>query len=473
MKKTKTIKMLGFMLVLVMMASVFSACGTDKKIETTPSASASASETTKPITVKWVGAGWNQNNKATVLAERFKVTHPNVTVEYTDIAAALNDEFFQKYDTMIASGEQIDLVYMDLVNIVKRSVNGAMKPIDDYIKAAGDNFEKDFGTAYNVLKMDNKYYGIPYSAVTYKIYINKDLLATKGIKVTNDWTIEDYKSIAAKFTDAKAGLYGSFIDYTWAVVETMYAQAELAGWSIVKKSGDKVLANFDDPRFKSNLQFLYDLSMKDKVNPDYATIKAEKLNRRLLFVQGKIPMYLDSWNGPIWTNNYAFDTEGGKGITFDWETVNLPRLDTTVPADIGYLKPIGIFGIPKTAKEGQSAYEFAKFVGVKNPEYLMGIPASTSVKIADVLKTYTTYTDKKGVKHENIYSDKIISDMLTIEKGHYAYYKFDTSLYSKYGNALENLFAQQYSLYFTGQKTLDVFIADLQKEGQKLIDAVK
>lgn len=479
MSKKGFTKLVGVLLAMTVLLTSFAACGTKEKepeaeaTKTVQNTAAQTSAAPQSVTVKWVGATWAAGDKAKTVIDRFQKENPNIKVEYSELAPVLNDEFFQKYDTMIASGEQIDLVYMDLINIVKRAVNDAIKPVNDYVKAAGDDMAKEFGNTYKLFQIDDKIYGVPMNLVTYKIFYNKTWMAEKGITIKDDWTIDDYKAIAAQFNDPKAGVYGSFIDYTWPVTETMYMLAELNGWKMVVNDGGKIKANFDDPKMKKNLQFLSDISLTDKVNPNYATIKAEKLNRRVMFAQKKTPMYLDSWYGPVFFNNYAFDTEGGKQIDFEVGVANVPRLDAGTTADLGFEKPIGIFGLPKTSKQPQEAYQFAKYFVTKNPDFVLGIPASKSLKLDDVLVAYTNYTDKKGVKHEKLYPDQLIKDLLTVKTGHYDYYKHDPAMYAKYQNVLENLFAQNYSLLFTGQVTVDKFIEDMQKKGQEEIDKIK
>ena len=55
-------------------------------------------------------------------------------IEYTELNNLVNDQFFQKYDTLIAAGEQCDLVYLQISQILNRALNGAMVPINDQIK---------------------------------------------------------------------------------------------------------------------------------------------------------------------------------------------------------------------------------------------------------------------------------------------------------------------------------------------------
>ena len=88
-------RILAFVLCLVMMLSVFAACGTDNSDKTSDDKSTdnsgdtsaddksseggdAASTDLEPCTLVWIGAGWNQNDKAKKLISMWNEKYPDV-----------------------------------------------------------------------------------------------------------------------------------------------------------------------------------------------------------------------------------------------------------------------------------------------------------------------------------------------------------------------------------------------------------
>jgi multiple sugar transport system substrate-binding protein len=422
----------------------------------------------KAIVLKWYGAGFQQNNKAEELIARFNKVRPDVTVEYVELGSLLNEEFFSKYDVMIASGEQADVVYMGVLDILKRSLNGAMLPINDQIASHGDDFTVDYGQDWTMLQIDSKIYGVPYSINAFRVFYNKNWLRNAGIEIPENWTLDQFLDITNRLKDPKAGVYGSFLPLTW--YDLTYAPAQVAGWTMVKVENGVVKPNFDDPRFRKNMEYLYRMSVVDKSNPDLPTTKAERLNRRLFLAEKKTPIIVDSWYALIWLNTYRYDSATKKEFDFDIGVTEFPRLDETVPEDVNFSSLVGAWAIPKTSKYPDVAYEFARFVANENPDQMLGIPAYKQTKMDDTLVSFTKYVDKGGIEHTGVYPDSLIIDTLTVtDKSHFGYHGFDPLLNAKYSSVLDQLFQQEVELYLIGEKTLDEFIATMQKRGAEEI----
>jgi len=421
------------------------------------------------VTLKWYGAGWEANRKAATLIERYNQKNPGVKIEYTELNNLVNDQFFQKYDTLIAAGEQCDLVYLQVSQILNRAINGAMLPLNDQIKATGSDFKKDYGdVALSMFAIDGNVYGVSYANNTFKVFYNKDMLAKKGITIPQDWTWAQFKDIAVKMNDPAAGVYGSFLPLTWW--ELTYALAEQGGWKMIVSENGKPKANFTDPLFRKAMEILYDLTMVSKVNPDLGTAKAEKLNRRIYFAEKRTPMIVDGYYALIYLQGYQFDTEGSKPLDFEIGVAEFPRLDESTSKDVTHAVLIGGFGIPKTAKHNLEAFKFARFVCNENMDFVGGIPALKGADISPVIKSFVNYIDKKGVSHTNVYPESVVRSALTISKqDHMSYYKMDPVLYAKYSAVLDQLYSQQYELFFTGQQSLNDFINTLQQRATEEI----
>ena len=64
------------------------------------------------VTLRWVGAGWSQNDKATKIIDKWNALHPEIKVEYIELGTAVDEGYLTNLDTMIAGGEQVDVTYI-------------------------------------------------------------------------------------------------------------------------------------------------------------------------------------------------------------------------------------------------------------------------------------------------------------------------------------------------------------------------
>ena len=140
-------RILAFILCLVMMLTVFAACGTadtsddkqdassgnnsaDNSADTADDADDAADSTElEPCTLVWIGAGWNQNDKANTLIKMWNEKYPDIKIEYTELSTLADENYFKNLDTMIAGGETIDVTYCGGDDAMNRAINGAFKTI--------------------------------------------------------------------------------------------------------------------------------------------------------------------------------------------------------------------------------------------------------------------------------------------------------------------------------------------------------
>ena len=421
------------------------------------------------ITLKWYGASYQQNNMAEILIERYAEIQPNIKVKYVELASLLNEEFFSKYDVLVASGEQADVVYMGVLDILKRALNGAILPINAQIEKNGDDFEADYGEEYKILDIDGNIYGVPFAINAFRVFYNIDWLESEGVTIPENWTFDQFLDVARTIADPENDIYGAFLPFTW--FDMTYAPAQVAGWNMVKEKDGKIVPNFDDPRFRKNIEYLYQMTVTEKLNPDFPTTKAERLNRRVFLAEKQVPMIVDSWYSLAWLNGYRYDSEIKRDFGFNIGVTDFPRLDENVPVDVNFSLLVGAWAIPKTSINPDAAYDFARFVTNENPDQLMGIPAYKKINIQETIKIFTNYTAKDGSKYTQVYPEQLVIDILTVtDKSHFGYYNFDPQLYAKYTSVLDQLLQQEVELYLIGEKTLDEFIAAMQKRGAEEIN---
>ena len=122
------------LLVLAMVFGMVACGGNGATTETTPDGE-------EIVTLRWVGAGWSQNGKADKIIAKWNETHPNVKIEYVELGTAVDEGYLRNLDTMISGGEVVDVTYITYSDVYNRVINGGALPLDEYITAAGDDYE--------------------------------------------------------------------------------------------------------------------------------------------------------------------------------------------------------------------------------------------------------------------------------------------------------------------------------------------
>jgi len=443
--------------------------GSDTKTTETTTSDQGGKQTEKepePVTLKWVGAGWLASEKADTLISRWVAQNPHVKVEYTELGSLVNDEYLKNLDVMIASGEQIDLTYLGVTDLLVRALNGAALPINDAIAQNGHDFEKDYtGLAKSMLTVDGNIYGVPYANNTFKVFYNKTMTDAKGITIPEKWSIDEFTDIAKKLNDPDNKVWGCIFPSTWSAL--CYAPAEVAGWTMAKKDASgKFVPNFDDEIFKTSMKWVYDLGMTHKVSPSIATIKAESLNRRVALANKQTAMIVDGPFTLVFLQTYMFNDPGTGPLDFELGIADLPYITKEAGDNASFLSLVGAFWFPKTCANINEAYKLARFICNGNFDKGTYMPAYTGADMKAATDVLLNFTDSKGQLHKDIYPYDIVLKAVTVpNESHISYWKMDPTIFAKYVPALYTLFNEQYTTYLTGEVTLEKFVENMQKLG--------
>lgn len=442
------------LLILMVLAMVLSmvACG-------------SAGKEDENVTLRWIGAGWSQNDKATKIIEKWNAAHPDIAVEYIELGTAVDEGYLKNLDTMIAGGEVVDVTYITYSDVYNRVLNGGALPLDEYIKAAGDDYEAMYGTLSTaMLSYENEIYGVPYAGNTFKVFYNKTMTDAAGLTIPETWSIEEFTAAAKALNNPDAGVYGCIFPYTWDAI--CYASAEISGWQSVKVLEDgSVAPNFDDETFMTCLAWANDLAAVEGVTPDMATYKAESINRRQALATQKAAMIIDGPYTLVWLQNYMFNDPGEGALGFELGVTNIPYT-TEAGADVSYNTVAGAFYVPKSAKYPAEAYEFAKFICNECPEEAANyMPIYADADMAAATKSFTEYTDAEGNQHSDVYPlDVAVAAVATPFEAHIGRYNYDPAL-SQYTSLMATLFTEQYALYLNGEMELTEWVDMMQTLG--------
>ncbi len=453
----KRIIMLMMALVLVFTTV---ACGSDSKEN---------DKADGPVTLRWVGAGWSQNDKATKIIEKWNDIHPDIAVEYIELGTAVDEGYLKNLDTMIAGGEVVDVTYMTYADVYNRVINGGAVALDEYIEEAGDNYEDMYGSLSTaMLSYQDEIYGVPYAGNTFKVFYNKTLTDAAGITIPETWSIEDFTVAAKKLNNPDAGVYGCIFPYTWDQI--CYTAAEVSGWQMVEQLEDgTIVPNFDDEVFKTTLKWAHDLAAVEEVTPDLATYLAESINRRQALATGSAAMIIDGPYTLVWLQNYMYNDPGEGELGFELGVTNVPYA-TEAGAEVSYNTVAGAFYVPKSAEYPAEAYEFAKFVCNECPEEAANyMPIYKDADMEAATKSFTEYTDANGNQHTDVYPLEVaVAAVATPYEAHIGHFNYDPAL-SQYTSLMSTLFTEQYSLYMNGEMELEEWVDMMQDLGESEI----
>lgn len=469
-------KILSTVLATALVATAITGCGNSATTETTAAKATEAAKTEaavaateaadEEITLRWIGAGWSQNDKATKIISKWNEEHPNVNIDYIELGTAVDEGYLTNLDTMIAGGEVVDVTYITYADVYNRVINGGALPLDEYINAAGDNYEDMYGSLSTaMLSYEDQIYGVPYAGNTFKVFYNKTMTDALNIEIPETWSIEEFKETAKALNNPDSGVYGCIFPYTWDAI--CYVSAELSGWQMVEKLEDgTIVPNFDDEVFKSCMEWAYGLAANEGVTPDMATYKAESINRRQALANGSAAMIIDGPYTLVWLQNYMFNDPGEGKLDFELGVTNVPYT-TDAGKEVSYNTVAGAFYVPKSAAYPAEAYEFAKFICNECPEEAANyMPIYKDADMAAATKSFTEYTDAAGNQHTEVYPLEVaVAAVATPYEAHIGHYNYDPAL-SQYTSLMATLFTEQYALYMNGEMELDEWVEMMQDLGE-------
>lgn len=421
------------------------------------STAAAAEET---VTLKWYGCGNEANGMADKILEKWSEAHPEIQVEYTELSTLWDDDSLKNLDIMIAGGEEFDIVGGINYNLLyPRILNGAVMPLTEAIESSGDDYAEKFGgLSTTMLSYEDEIYGVPMNQTSFKVLYNKTLFEEKGITIPDNWTLEEFTEIAEQLTEDDR--YGCVYAPTWS--QLTYAPAQVAGWEMVKTDENgEVVPNFDDPLFRSNMEWLYDLTVESDSAPSYAIMKAESLNRRIVFAQKKAAMIVDSEYSLSWLKIYMFDDPGEGALDFEIGVAELPIV-SEAGENVQYSQLSSCMWVPRTSNHLEEAYTFIKFVAEETATEAIPVSDSESA-LTDSVKLFTSYTDSKGEEHTDVYPEEEIRNWVDSSyESHLAHWDYDPAL-AAYTTVASTVYEEQYSAYFVGDITIDELVKVLNE----------
>lgn len=260
-------------------------------------------------------------------------------------------------------------------------------PLNDYIKAAGDDFEKATDCSKHVFEgmnaVDGKIYWVP-TAVrsgTRMIY-NADLVKAAGVSKLPT-TISELVTLAKKITQNGNGKYYGFATTSSApFVRCFEGMAEKSGQN--RYGYDYVNGKYDFSGYKPLINEFKKIFTDKSVLPGSSTQGVDAM--RAQFANGVVGIWANaSQEAGVFTDQFPV-------TKFKWEVGEIPTLDGTVKGALTAMPQKG-YMIMSTSKHPEQAWEVIRFFS--SEDFIKGyceqgyaLPYSDEVKsVVDTAKS--------------------------------------------------------------------------------------
>jgi multiple sugar transport system substrate-binding protein len=256
---------------------------------------------------------------------RFRETHPNVTIEYTETPST--PEGGAKYDTAVAAGHPPDVMYANADSQWKWVPQGGLEPIESYIAS---DFLSDWVPAASQMSKypDGHQYLWPTEiAVGGGVFVNLDLAKKFGADTLvppdpdRAWTPDQFLDFVTKCTHPPVFGTALMTDWVYQVNQFLYG----FGASFWNELGTKVIVNSDEG--VTGLQYLVDLQNVHKVVPPGTPGRTNDQVLRM-FRQQEIAVYPSQ---PYYVT--AFRSQPEFKTNFKWSFVQPPALTGKMRAE--------------------------------------------------------------------------------------------------------------------------------------------
>lgn len=453
--KMKEIVKRGFAVSLAgAMVLGLAACGSDAGTDDTKTQNEgnSGSSSDKPfegVTLKWA----TTDNAATGAEAKEMVElikeKTGIEIEWSITPTSKAGEM-DKVLVSLMAGDDIDIISRTPLQLEEFYNAGVLEPLDELAASADYDMENIYGE--NLTVFDDKTYGMPAYRDIWLTYYNKKIFDDAGIPypTAEGWTWEKYVETAKQLTDASKGIYGSYIGDDPAV---MYMFASQSGVPAYKEDGT---ANFDDPIYRENMEWLGTLGNDLKIQPSSLDQASGTHPYNEFLVNGNIGM----WVNGGWVASTLADQEK---YPRDWEAGILP-MPYPEGQEPSSLSINSCYAIPTTSSNKEAA--FAAISVLCENQYLLGhgrVPAKNMTE-----EEAMSYVEEQLVpifEHDKITAEDIMTGWFDPDRNYVSEKIMGTA-----DTVIGQIFTEEGQLYLQGQQSLDDTMQHIQDRANEAIE---
>ena len=303
-------------------------------------------------------------------ADAFKAKNPNATVNLVGVPWG---DYNAKLLAMFAAGTIPEVFGNWAAGFGTFLINGALQDVSSYVSQEKLDLSKTFEpSAVAALTRDGKLMGMPDGDEPTILYYNKDLFDKAGVKPPSsdwsdkEWTTEAMATAAQKMshdqTDPRKGEWGMIFDgqqlgvtsWLWGV--DPYNNQGGPQKTEAYQTGKVTEAFYDAPKFATAMQWVADLSLKQKVSPHPSDVNALSQGVGTPFLTGRIGMWV--------SGQFSMSNVKNANPKWKWGIAALPY----GPAGLN-TSPLfnDSFFLGKGAKQIDEGWQFLKFLTMDTP----------------------------------------------------------------------------------------------------------
>jgi len=297
-------KILTFILVAMMLTSVFTGCTKDEQKSETSSNDTNVTGENKEEkkeeekeTVEIRFALWAGGKELSEFQEIADEVNEEANGEYKIIVESIPDNYTQKLSTQFAGGTAADLIWLSQDNIYAFAELGALYDITELNAATENEILKEENFFENIIKTakyDGKLYGLPWIANPVIMYFNTTLFEKYGVDLpeadengvigaAGNWTWDDFIELASQFPNGDGSDDYGWITGGWPPIE-MYLWAE--GGDVLNENYESVIS---EPGSIEGLELAKKV-LTSGITPDVSTVWDQGFSET--FLNGKIAMIM-------------------------------------------------------------------------------------------------------------------------------------------------------------------------------------
>lgn len=312
-------KVLALLMATTMVASMATGCGSKDKEDdnktqvdvenTTWEGAEKAAELSGKVTYMHSGDDYEREMYAGVF-DSYMQYAKDVEVEQMYVPS----DYSTKLQTLAAAGQLPDLFWTGEAGVKAYYDAGMLSDMTDVLAEYPDLTKDIVDGVLEFGNIDGKQVAFPKDWTSYVMYINLDLFEEAGVEVpTNDWTVDEYKDIAAQLT--KKSEDGSRVDVYGTAVNNY--RADWVNWmgnygADWFKDGKSNIASAEAIQ---GLSVMYDLVQAGSA-PSPGTVSSTGESEDRLFIIEKVAMYPSGrWTIP------SFRSE----CDFEWDALEMPK----------------------------------------------------------------------------------------------------------------------------------------------------
>jgi len=275
--------------------------------------------------------------------QQYGKANPNVKIN--EVAVPYND-MAKKQLTFLATNTMPDVLYSGIKWFDYSAFKGAFLALDEHIRASDPGNADFFPAALAGCKLEGKTYGLPIELNCGNldiILVNTTYLDSKGVKPpTDDWTLDDYSTMASKLTDESKKVYGT--DLLTSSYYDFSALARSYGSDMLSADGKKVTIS-SDPNTTAAALWQTELRTKYKGAP------SRTASQGINFASGQVALNANGIYGVVPAQAEVADK-------FKWDVVLWPKGPKGLR---GYEAFVGMYSIAAQTKQPDASYNLVKW----------------------------------------------------------------------------------------------------------------